>query len=138
MRHRGISYHGLCNRTYWPYFAIFVVAYIFRYTWDLIRAIEISCSKLSVHEKRHVRGVLHVQTSLFLLIKYAKAQLPHLRDAEQNNTDASKPVARHFNLPNHSQHDYLRAILTPREHRKPQKSRTKINYSTGYTLSTRN
>ena len=26
----------------------------------------------------------------------------HLRDAEQNNTDASKPVARHFNLPNHS------------------------------------
>ena len=28
----------------------------------------------------------------------------HLRDAEQNNTDASKPVARHFNLPNHSHH----------------------------------
>ena len=26
----------------------------------------------------------------------------HLRDTEQNNTDASKPVARHFNLPNHS------------------------------------
>ena len=26
----------------------------------------------------------------------------HLRDAEQNNTDASKPVARHFDLPNHS------------------------------------
>ena len=34
------------------------------------------------------------------------------------------------------QHDYLRAILTPREHRKPQKSRTKINFSTGYTLHT--
>ena len=28
----------------------------------------------------------------------------HLRDAEQNNTDASKPVTRHFNLPNHSHH----------------------------------
>ena len=30
----------------------------------------------------------------------------HLRDAEQNNTDASKPVTRHFNLPNHS-HDNM-------------------------------
>ena len=29
----------------------------------------------------------------------------HLRDVEQNNTDASKPVARHFNLPNHSHHN---------------------------------
>ena len=29
----------------------------------------------------------------------------HLRDAEQNNTDASKPVARYFNLPNHSHHN---------------------------------
>jgi len=36
------------------------------------------------------------------------------------------------------QHDYLRTILTPREHRKLQKSRTKIHFSTGYTLSTRN
>ena len=26
----------------------------------------------------------------------------HLQDAEQNNTEASKPVVRHFNLPNHS------------------------------------
>ena len=25
--------------------------------------------------------------------------------AEQNNADASKPVARHFNLPNHSHHN---------------------------------
>ena len=31
----------------------------------------------------------------------------HLRDAEQNNTDASKPVARHFNLPNHSHHNMI-------------------------------
>ena len=29
----------------------------------------------------------------------------HLRDAEQNNTDAFKPDARHFNLPNHSHHN---------------------------------
>ena len=29
----------------------------------------------------------------------------HLRDAEQNNTDASKPVVRHFNLSNHSHHN---------------------------------
>ena len=29
----------------------------------------------------------------------------HLRDTEQNNTDASKPVACHFNLPNHSHHN---------------------------------
>ena len=28
-----------------------------------------------------------------------------LRDAEQNNTDASKTVAYHFNLPNHSHHN---------------------------------
>ena len=28
----------------------------------------------------------------------------HLRDVEINNTDASKPVARHFNLPNRSHH----------------------------------
>ena len=35
------------------------------------------------------------------------------------------------------QHEYLRAILIPREHRKPQKSRTKIHLSTWYTLSTR-
>ena len=43
----------------------------------------------------------------------------HLRDAEKD-TNASKSVGRHFNLPNHS-HYNLRAILTPREHREPQK-----------------
>ena len=42
---------------------------------------------------------------------------------EQNNTDASKPVTRHFNLPNHSHHNMTicRLSFTPREHRKPQK-----------------
>ena len=29
----------------------------------------------------------------------------HLRDKEKNNIDASKPVARRFNLPNHSHHN---------------------------------
>ena len=29
----------------------------------------------------------------------------HIRDVEVNNTDASKPVARHFNLRNHSHHN---------------------------------
>ena len=33
----------------------------------------------------------------------------HQRDAEQNNTDASKPVARHFNLPNHPTTTWLSA-----------------------------
>ena len=28
-----------------------------------------------------------------------------LRDVEKNDTDASKPVARHFNLPDHSHHN---------------------------------
>ena len=36
----------------------------------------------------------------------------HLRDAEQNNTDASKPVARHFNLPNHSHHNLTICALS--------------------------
>ena len=29
----------------------------------------------------------------------------HLPDVEKNDTDASKPLARHFNLPNHSHHN---------------------------------
>ena len=29
----------------------------------------------------------------------------HVRDVEKNDTDASKPVARHFNLPYHSYHN---------------------------------
>ena len=29
----------------------------------------------------------------------------HIRDVEKNDTDASKPVERHFNLPNHSHHN---------------------------------
>ena len=37
----------------------------------------------------------------------------HLRDVERNDKDASKPVPRHFNLPNHSTHDDLRPFPTP-------------------------
>ena len=29
----------------------------------------------------------------------------HVRDVEKNDTDTSKPVARHFNLPNQSEHN---------------------------------
>ena len=62
----------------------------------------------------------------------------HLRDAEKNNTNASKSAACHFNLPNHSHHNITICglWLTTRKHRKPQKSQTKICLSTGYTLST--
>ena len=44
-----------------------------------------------------------------------------------------RPLIFLFDLPNHSQHDNLRPILTPRKHRKPKK-----NLSTGFTLSTQN
>ena len=64
----------------------------------------------------------------------------HLRDAEQNNTNASKLVARHFNLPNHSHHNMTICGLSL--HHGNTESRKnleqKINFSTGYTLSTRN
>ena len=36
----------------------------------------------------------------------------HLRDVEKNNTDASKPVGRHFNLPNHSHHNMTNCRLS--------------------------
>ena len=44
----------------------------------------------------------------------------HLPDVEKNDEDASKPVARHFNLPNHF-----------KEHmsRQPQKHRARIHFS---------
>ena len=35
----------------------------------------------------------------------------HLRDVEKNDKDASKPVARHFNLPNHSKNTWLSAAF---------------------------
>ena len=54
----------------------------------------------------------------------------HLRDVEKDNKNASKPVARHFNLPNHSTtYGNLRPFPTSRKHGKPQNSRTKIYFS---------
>ena len=43
----------------------------------------------------------------------------HLHDVECNDKDASKPVARHFNLPNHSQHDNVRPFHASGQHGKP-------------------
>ena len=37
--------------------------------------------------------------------RFADRFREHLRDVEENDTDESKPVARHFNLPNHSHHN---------------------------------
>ena len=53
----------------------------------------------------------------------------HLRVVEKNDKDASKPIARHFNLPNHPKktHGYLRPFPTSRYDGKPQESRTKIH-----------
>ena len=52
----------------------------------------------------------------------------HLRDVERNDKDASKPVAIHFNLPNHSKKHMavLRSFPTSSHFGKPQNSRTKI------------
>ena len=58
----------------------------------------------------------------------------HLRDVEKDDKDASKPVARHFNLPNHSKetHVYLWPFPTSGYHRQPQKSGAKIHFSNRY------
>ena len=52
----------------------------------------------------------------------------HLRDVEKNDKDASKPVARHFNLPNHSKkHMAICGLSLHRYDGKPQESGTKIH-----------
>ena len=48
----------------------------------------------------------------------------HFRDVEKDDENASKPVARHLNLLNHSKQ--LRPLPTSRKHGKPQNSRRKI------------
>ena len=56
----------------------------------------------------------------------------HLRDVEKDNKNASKPVTRHFNLPNHSKQHMVvcgLSLATSREHWKPQNSRTKFFFS---------
>ena len=51
----------------------------------------------------------------------------HLQGVERNDKDASKPVARHFNLSNHSsQHMTICGLSL---HGKPLKSRTKLQFS---------
>ena len=52
----------------------------------------------------------------------------HLRDVERNDTDPSKPVARHSNLPNHSKHHIAVFGLSPtsRQFGKPKNSRINI------------
>ena len=56
-------------------------------------------------------------------VKTDKEIIEKLRNTSENNTKRSK--------------DYWTKIFQ-REHRKPQKARIKIYFSTGYTLSTRN
>ena len=62
----------------------------------------------------------------------------HLRDVEKDVKDASKPVARHFNLPNHSKEhmSICRLSLHP-YHRQPQKSGAKIHFSNRHPQSPR-
>ena len=77
-------------------------------------------------------GTLHDRTASWRTTSW--------RNAFTNTYESSKPVARYFNLPNHSHHNMTicgLSFFTPREHREPQKSRTKIHLSIGYTLSTR-
>ena len=52
----------------------------------------------------------------------------HLRDVERNDTDASKPVARYSNLPNHSKHHIAVFGVSPtsRQFGKPKNSRINI------------
>ena len=58
----------------------------------------------------------------------------HLRDVEINDTDTLKPVARPFNLPNHSHHNMTISGLFL-HHGDTDSCK---NLSTGYTLSARN
>ena len=55
----------------------------------------------------------------------------HLRDVEKDDRNASKPVARHLNLPNHSMQHMAVCGLSLHQGRegKPQNSRTKIYFS---------
>ena len=86
----------------------------------------ITCTQIYIERKREKTGRPLTRT--------------HTR-CRKNDTDESKSVSWHFNLPNHSHHSMT--ICGPyvphaREHRKSQKSDTKIHLSTAYTLSTRN
>ena len=51
----------------------------------------------------------------------------HLRDAEKDGKNASKPVARHFNLPNHSKQHMVVCRLSP--HQGSTESRETLTHS---------
>ena len=56
----------------------------------------------------------------------------YLRNIEKDERNASKPVARHFNLPNHSkQHMAVWRFPSSRKHGKPQNSKTKFIFQIG-------
>ena len=55
--------------------------------------------------KRHLLHSLHEMQENLHRRNMERRFREHLRDVEKSNTHASKPVARHFNLPNHSHHN---------------------------------
>ena len=56
----------------------------------------------------------------------------HLRDVEKDDKIASKPVARHFNLPNHhATYGSLRPLPTSRKHRKHKTLEQKFIFQIG-------
>ena len=58
----------------------------------------------------------------------------HLRDIEKNNTDASKPFAPHFNLPNHSHHNMTTCGLSL--HHRNTESRKSLEQKSIFQLGT--
>ena len=62
----------------------------------------------------------------------------HLREKKTKNRDASKPVACHFNLSNHSHHNMTICGLSLHHGSKESRKILEQKFSTGYTLSTRN
>ena len=57
----------------------------------------------------------------------------HLRDVERNDKDASKPVARHFNLPNHSSQHMT--ICGPSLHQGNTESRKNLEQNSFFKLA---
>ena len=57
-----------------------------------------------------------------------------LRDVEKNNTDAFQPVARHFNLPNHSHHNMT--ICKPSLHHRSTESHKNLEQKFIFQLGT--
>ena len=60
----------------------------------------------------------------------------HLRDVERNDKDASKPVARHFNIPNHS--SQLMTICGLSLHQGNKESRKNLEQKSIFQIGTLN